>query len=299
MIDCNFDKVKLAGYLDGELSPEDASDVERHCAACPECARLLGELRRNDVVFRNASVDHCGTDMSGGNFNARLMDKIRKQGSPAPVRKLLFMWKFIMPPVAAAAAVALFLLYPVQSKQSREQLPVHSAPIDMPEKGGDVSSANANAFHGKLGLSGSNTNKAGFDFSLVRQEAFANEQAFQQITASAFAPADEEIDSVMKNSEAILIRFANSASSDADNLYSVQAFIQNSGILEQVNGIKNGSDDPAVADYFRKLEMVYLRISNADESKNGREIMSIQEAITSNGLIDETREIYRERQYLK
>lgn len=296
---CNFDKTKLAGYLDNELPPEEAAGVERHCTACPECAQLLSELRQNDGVFRAASVNHCGTDMPAGNYNARLLDKIGKSASPAPVSKPLSIWKFIVPPAAVAAAVTLFLLYPAQPKQSREQIPGHSAPIDIADKSGAGSLTNGPVYHGKLGPSESNASKAGPDSSFVMQEAFGNKQAFQRITASVFAPADEEIDSVMKNSEAILIRFTNSAPSDSDNLYSVQAFIQNTGILEQVNGIKNGSDDPAVADYFRKLEMVYLRISNADESKNGREIMSIQEAITSNGLIDETQAIYRERQYSK
>lgn len=41
---CDAIQSRLTALLDGELPPETASEMERHLAACPECAQALAEL---------------------------------------------------------------------------------------------------------------------------------------------------------------------------------------------------------------------------------------------------------------
>jgi anti-sigma factor (TIGR02949 family) len=62
-INCQDALKRLYEYLDGELSPDDALDVERHldiCAACYPEARITTELR--DALHRAANGQPCCPD---------------------------------------------------------------------------------------------------------------------------------------------------------------------------------------------------------------------------------------------
>ncbi len=43
---CQITTKELSRYLDGELGRGDRSQIERHLASCPECGRILAELKR-------------------------------------------------------------------------------------------------------------------------------------------------------------------------------------------------------------------------------------------------------------
>jgi anti-sigma factor (TIGR02949 family) len=62
-LDCHHALQRLYEYLDGELSPEDALDVEHHleiCAACYPEVRLTTELRQ--ALQRAARGQPCCPD---------------------------------------------------------------------------------------------------------------------------------------------------------------------------------------------------------------------------------------------
>ena len=43
---CREVRAQMSGYLDGELGPDAARSVERHVRWCPNCRRMLENLRR-------------------------------------------------------------------------------------------------------------------------------------------------------------------------------------------------------------------------------------------------------------
>jgi anti-sigma factor RsiW len=43
---CREVRAQMSDYLDGELEPADAAAVERHTGWCPNCRRMLSNLRR-------------------------------------------------------------------------------------------------------------------------------------------------------------------------------------------------------------------------------------------------------------
>src|SRR5262245_56113791 len=42
---CGFDKGLLAALYDGEVTPEERAEAERHAASCPDCARDLASMK--------------------------------------------------------------------------------------------------------------------------------------------------------------------------------------------------------------------------------------------------------------
>jgi len=51
-MNCAYDKEKLTGYYDGELSAAEKAEVERHIASCSECLRDLGELKSAALLVK-------------------------------------------------------------------------------------------------------------------------------------------------------------------------------------------------------------------------------------------------------
>jgi anti-sigma factor RsiW len=43
---CRETRAQMSDYLDGELAPDAVSSVERHVRWCPNCRRMLRNLRR-------------------------------------------------------------------------------------------------------------------------------------------------------------------------------------------------------------------------------------------------------------
>src|SRR5688572_10773411 len=49
---CGFDKGVLAALYDGEATPEERAEADRHLAGCPECARDLASMKRVSGVLK-------------------------------------------------------------------------------------------------------------------------------------------------------------------------------------------------------------------------------------------------------
>src|SRR5688572_33227407 len=49
---CGFDKGVLAALYDGEATPEERAEADRHLAGCPECARDLASMKRLSGVLK-------------------------------------------------------------------------------------------------------------------------------------------------------------------------------------------------------------------------------------------------------
>ncbi len=46
----------ISAYLDGDLDATQCADIERHCAACPQCAEVVGALRQTVGLCREAAA---------------------------------------------------------------------------------------------------------------------------------------------------------------------------------------------------------------------------------------------------
>ena len=96
---------RLSDYLDGELSENERSALERHLGACPTCTTALADLTRvTDRARRLPSVPP-STDLWPG-IAARIgADALATRIAPSPKRRG---WSFSLPQLAAAClAVAL------------------------------------------------------------------------------------------------------------------------------------------------------------------------------------------------
>jgi anti-sigma factor RsiW len=94
---CDQNSATLASYLDGELSPEQASTIHTHIATCPQCAVEIAELarlHRSLLPARNHFTP-----------SAEFREKIQSQlAQPKPRPKL-----FSFLPIALALAAMLLL----------------------------------------------------------------------------------------------------------------------------------------------------------------------------------------------
>src|SRR5688572_11035892 len=52
-MNCAYDKEKLTGYYDGELSAAEKADVESHISSCSECLRDLGEIKSAALLVKD------------------------------------------------------------------------------------------------------------------------------------------------------------------------------------------------------------------------------------------------------
>ncbi|HZE95926.1 MAG TPA: anti-sigma factor [Planctomycetota bacterium] len=99
-MNCAYDKEKLTGYYDGELSAAEKADVERHIAACSECLRELGELKSAALLVRELPRLRAPLSIAEGvSLEIQAAGKVHVLASFR--RKILW---------ASAAAAGLFLL---------------------------------------------------------------------------------------------------------------------------------------------------------------------------------------------
>lgn len=89
---------QLYAYLDGELSPAEAAEVERAAAADPAVALQLDELRALDQAL--GALPGVETD---GEFTERVVRAARRRRSGRIVRLLI--------PLAAAAAILVAVVW--------------------------------------------------------------------------------------------------------------------------------------------------------------------------------------------
>jgi hypothetical protein len=100
---CEHIEELLSAFLEGELNPAEKERVEAHLAGCPDCASLLGDLRRT----QQALVGFPEVEVSPG-LQARL--------AAIPVRKKKFSLTFdfvlkpSLQPAFAAGAIFMTLL---------------------------------------------------------------------------------------------------------------------------------------------------------------------------------------------
>ncbi|HLY10490.1 MAG TPA: anti-sigma factor [Planctomycetota bacterium] len=99
-MNCSFDKEKLSGYYDGELSAPEKSEVERHIASCSECLRDLGELKSAALMIKELPRLRAPQSIAEG--ISREIQAAGKVHSLAKFRRLV-LW-------ASAAAAALFIV---------------------------------------------------------------------------------------------------------------------------------------------------------------------------------------------
>jgi anti-sigma factor RsiW len=91
---------QLSAYLDGELPPEEMTEVRRHLAGCPSCQAELEELRATKGMVGRLSQPQLPTS-----FESDLWRRVDRE---APRRRW---WPFLWPrPAMALAAVALALI---------------------------------------------------------------------------------------------------------------------------------------------------------------------------------------------
>src|SRR5687768_3392976 len=56
LMNCSDIRPLLSDYHDGEITPEQQRQVERHLAGCADCARVLAEYRAISSDFRAMAV---------------------------------------------------------------------------------------------------------------------------------------------------------------------------------------------------------------------------------------------------
>jgi len=107
------ERERLAGYLDGELSPPERAEVEAHLAMCEECASLLAEMGAVDDVARGLPLEAPSGyfETLPGRVRARIEAKSRprkRTDAAAHAGWRLPVWAW-----AAAAALLLAVVTPL------------------------------------------------------------------------------------------------------------------------------------------------------------------------------------------
>lgn len=69
---CDDIRASLTALLDGELPPEAAAEIERHMAACPECAQAGAELKAVRALADGWTLD--APDITGRVMELVAMD---------------------------------------------------------------------------------------------------------------------------------------------------------------------------------------------------------------------------------
>jgi hypothetical protein len=81
---CGFDKGLLAALYDGEVSPEERAEAERHAASCPECARDLQSMKQLSAALKPLGRATAPLSIAEG--------VLREIGVDRPVRRPWVRW---------------------------------------------------------------------------------------------------------------------------------------------------------------------------------------------------------------
>jgi len=98
----------VSAYIDGEISPQDAAEIERHLAQCAECSRMAAD-------FRAAAEAAQGILEPGDETWDRVWSRIESQVSTPAARPSIIevIWRRAFWVAAAAAlAIAFYVLAP-------------------------------------------------------------------------------------------------------------------------------------------------------------------------------------------
>ena len=111
-MNCPIDEIMLIDYLEDELDPETARQVEQHLESCPACRAEYESLLKVKEVLAQAkdrAVDEPGESFWKENMEAVARATYMKDSSSMPAGKVLIFRRF-SPRILAAAAVVLLAL---------------------------------------------------------------------------------------------------------------------------------------------------------------------------------------------
>lgn len=97
-MNCSVVQKKLSLILDGEVSPEDLSDLESHLEECSACSRLFSEWSEIKEIIRTMPKAQLSTD-----FDRSLKDKLNRATVTNKRSNRFALWA-----VAASIIVAMF-----------------------------------------------------------------------------------------------------------------------------------------------------------------------------------------------
>lgn len=149
---------KLSAFIDGELSPNERMDVERHLAACSDCAGRAADLRAESALIR-VGMEMLVDEVDFRDFSQKVMARLTPERPP-----LLERWKLSLSELVtyrrgaiasfAAAAVAASVVGVVSAVKSgmpegyasprmavqtvSTDPEAHVAPVVMKSEGGDA-----------------------------------------------------------------------------------------------------------------------------------------------------------------
>lgn len=133
-----FSEEILSAYIDGELDPVRAAEVERHLKSCRECSSRAGYYRTmRELLLGNAGLDEKKLATSSQEVRQRLQVQLRREeksiGLPFWQRRL------VVPMPLAAAVLFLFgLVLAALVVQSADRLP-DGAGVLVTQQTGEVS----------------------------------------------------------------------------------------------------------------------------------------------------------------
>jgi len=115
----------LSAFLDGELPPQRAAEVEALIRSDPRWAAAQRELNALDAILDAYAAPPAPADLAG-----RIIRRSRKLGRPKPLVIRLVRW---IAPAAAAAAVILIAAVALRRGPTRTQVSPKDALADVPK----------------------------------------------------------------------------------------------------------------------------------------------------------------------
>jgi anti-sigma factor RsiW len=106
MMRCRSCEKQLSAWLDGELAPGRAAEVEAHVAACPACAARAARLREVSALVDGLPSPVPSPEFAAG-FRRKLAQarQVEREAAERPRR-----WFFRLPALATAATAACALV---------------------------------------------------------------------------------------------------------------------------------------------------------------------------------------------
>ena len=117
---CYYQGKKISAYQDGELSPAEAKEVEKHLETCESCRQVLAEYRNIAAMITEALSEAPGEAIDQDALWEKIEPNIQCKSSlwdrfSGWVREP-FVW--VPAAVATTAAVLFFVVVPLQNTQA-------------------------------------------------------------------------------------------------------------------------------------------------------------------------------------
>lgn len=170
---CDNAAERIAAWLDGELAPSAAAELERHLDGCDSCRRLLHEHESLSRTLTTATRHRASPDL-----RARLDGALHRKKSAAsrPIALRPASWSRFALPAASlaglAASLVLFLSLPsAQDRLADEVISGHLRSLLTPEHLVDVPSSDQHTvkpwFNGRLDVAPPTPNLRAQGFELI------------------------------------------------------------------------------------------------------------------------------------